>query len=193
MGARAEPELTTTELAVLGFLARGPHTGYELRKVIGGSVAYFWAPAKSRIYAVLERLVARGFATSEAVPQQTRPDKQVHRITNAGRAALRAWLADPQVDPDTSRNPILLKLFFGEQADPSALVEMVDQRQGELRALLVELEEIERRIAGSERDFYGYLTLRWGLLRVRATLEWTDETLAALSARLAAEGRLGRP
>lgn len=177
---------TITELALLAFLAHGPHSGYDLQKKIAGSVAYFWSPAKSRIYAVLPRLVERGFATSEDVPQETRPDKQIYRITERGREAVRAWLDDPSVEPDTSRNPILLKLFFGREADPSALVEMVEQRRRELVALLAELEAIELKIRDREEDFYGYLTLRWGLLRLRATIAWCDDALAALRKRTAA-------
>jgi hypothetical protein len=60
---------------------------------------------------------------------------------------------------------------------------MVEERRRELAALLAELEEIEQKIRGRDEDFYGYLTLRWGLLRVRATIGWADETLAALRAR----------
>jgi DNA-binding PadR family transcriptional regulator len=180
---KANPDLTITELAILGFLTDGPHSGYDLQKRIGGSVAYFWSPAKSRIYAVLPRLVERGLATCEDVPQESRPDKQIYRIDDRGRAAVRAWLQDPRVEQDTSRNPILLKLFFGRDADPEALVEMVEERRRELAGLLAELEEIERKIRDRDEDFYGYLTLRWGLLRLRATLEWADETLQALRAR----------
>jgi len=179
----ASEELTITELAILGFLNRRPYTGYDLSKQIGASVAYFWSPAKSRIYAVLARLAERGLATSEDVPQESRPDKQIYRITEQGRDVVRRWLGDPSVEPDTSRNPILLKLFFGHQADPAALVAMVEDRRRELVELLAEYEEIERRIKDRDEDFYGYLTLRWGLLRVRATIDWADEALRALNRR----------
>jgi PadR family transcriptional regulator AphA len=178
-------DLTITELAVLAFLGRGSRSGYDLQKLIAGSVAYFWSPARSRIYAVLPRLVERGLATSEDVPQQGRPDKQIYRITDRGRTLVRGWLADPAVEPDTSRNPILLKLFFGRDADPAALVAMVEQRREELVALLAELEGIETRLRDRDDDLYSYLTLRWGLVRVRATLAWTDEALTALRARSA--------
>jgi DNA-binding PadR family transcriptional regulator len=183
-------EQTLTELVILGFLARRPLSGYDLRKLIAGSVGYFWSPAKSRIYAVLPRLVEQGLATSEDVRQATRPDKQIYTITPRGRDLVRSWLADPGVEPDTSRNPILVKLFFGREADPAALVEMVEQRRRELVALLAELEAIEERIRDRDEDFYGYLTLRWGLLRLRATIEWADETLRAVNQRRPADEQL---
>ncbi len=76
--------LTTTEAAVLALLAiEGERSGYDLHKLVSRSVGHVWAPAKSRLYAVLPRLAADGLAKSRSVRQSDRPDKQVYRITAA--------------------------------------------------------------------------------------------------------------
>ena len=54
--------LSLTEYAVLGLLTFGPASGYELDGLAGRSLVYFWRPAKSKIYAVLPRLVEQGLA-----------------------------------------------------------------------------------------------------------------------------------
>src|SRR3954447_16921321 len=107
-------ELSDTEYAVLGLLTFGERSGYELDKLAGRSIGYFWRPAKSKIYAILPRLVERGLAKSSTVVQERRPDKTLYRITRQGRHALRAWLAsEPPPGGHPGRNPLLLKLFFG--------------------------------------------------------------------------------
>src|SRR6266516_288005 len=105
-------ELTSTEAAGLALLAAGKRSGYELNKAIEQSVGFFWSPAKSQLYAVLPRLVGRGFATVRHVRQSDRPDKRVYAITRAGRAVVERWLADPEFEADPARHPFLLKLFF---------------------------------------------------------------------------------
>ncbi len=42
---------------MLGLLAEGDRSGYDLLKRAERSVAHMWAPAKSQLYAVLPRLV----------------------------------------------------------------------------------------------------------------------------------------
>src|SRR3954464_7815398 len=103
-----------THAAPLGLLTQGGElSGYDLQREAESSGGLFWAPAKSRIYAVLPQLVARGFATSREGVQIGRPNKQLYKVSKAGRAALQAWLEEPPVfEPE--RAPLLLKLYFGD-------------------------------------------------------------------------------
>ena len=52
------------EYAILGLLARGESSGYDLARAADRSIAYMWAPSRSQIYKVLPRLVAWGLATA---------------------------------------------------------------------------------------------------------------------------------
>ena len=164
--------LTATEAAVLGLLAtRGERSGYDLRKLVEGSVGYFWSPAKSQTYAVLPRLVRQGLLTRRDVEQSQRPDKQLYRITERGERAVREWLAEP-VHPEPDRNVLLLKLFFGEYTSPDALLEHVRAYRREAEELRAELDAIEERAAGRERDFYPALTRRYGRAWADAVIGW---------------------
>jgi DNA-binding PadR family transcriptional regulator len=171
--------LTATEASVLGLLTRGPKSGYELKQAADRSVGYFWTPAKTQIYAVLPRLVQAGLATRREVVQQGRPNKQVYRVTAAGRSALRAWLASSDVGPEPSRNPLLLKLFFGDLADRDALIEHVRRERDSAEKLRRELQEIDAR---SEPDPFRALTRRYGLAYADAVRSWADEALRELEA-----------
>ena len=84
----AAPPVTATEVAVLGLLADGERSGYDLLRAAERSVGFFWTPAKTQLYAVLRKLVENGFATSRLVRQYERPDKTLYRLTDLGRSTV---------------------------------------------------------------------------------------------------------
>jgi PadR family transcriptional regulator, regulatory protein AphA len=165
--------LTTTEAALLGLLRKQPMSGYDLRKDVERSVGYFWSPAKTQIYATLPRLVEAGFATQEKVVQDARPDKTIYSITDEGREALREWVEEAPLEGGQGRNVILLKVFFGEGAEPAALRAQLDERRAEAEGLLAELRELEE--AGKGTSPFQALTRRFGFLYAEALLRWTEE------------------
>jgi PadR family transcriptional regulator AphA len=167
--------LTTTEVAVLGLLTRGPKSGYDVKKHAETSVGYFWDPAKSQIYAVLPRLVEAGYATSRKVAQEHRPDKQVYRITRRGREALKDWIELTPPPSDPARNPLLLKVFFGDLADPAAVLEQVRARREDAEELKAELDRIDEGSTGREGDFYPSLTRSYGHHWADAVIHWAKE------------------
>jgi PadR family transcriptional regulator, regulatory protein AphA len=182
--------LTATEAALLGLLRKGPMSGYDLRKDVERSVGYFWAPAKTQIYATLPRLVEAGYATQEKVVQSARPDKTIYELTEAGREALREWVEDAPLEAGHGRNLILMKLYLGEDADPEALRRQLAERRAEAERLLAEIGELEE--AGASGSPFEAITRRWGLLYAEALLRWTDEAAAALTSSRAVGGRRNR-
>jgi len=174
--------LSDTEYAVLGLLTFGERSGYELDKLARRSIGYFWRPAKSKIYAILPRLVERGFAERTTVAQTRRPDKQLYRLTSHGESALREWLDKDEPIRGVARDGLLLKVFFGAYADVDALRAQVAGRKQRAEQQLAELEQIERSI-DRDADFFPYLTLLHGLEDARSTIAWCDGALAELERR----------
>jgi PadR family transcriptional regulator, regulatory protein AphA len=173
------PELSDTEYAVLGLLTFGERSGYELDKLARRSIGYFWQPAKSKIYAILPRLVERGLAVSSPVPQDGRPDKRLYRLTPSGEASLRSWLGSGEPVFRTTRDGLLVKLFFGDLGEPDGLRAQLLERKREAEQKLAELEEIDRNL-DREEDFFPFLTLLHGLEVTRAMIRWVDEALGEL-------------
>jgi PadR family transcriptional regulator, regulatory protein AphA len=162
------PRISATDAALLGLLTRGGElSGYDVQRMAETATGFFWAPAKSRIYAVLPQLVERGFATSREVLQTGRPNKQLYRITKAGRAALQVWLEEPPViEPE--RAPLLLKLYYGDLLDPEILIAHV-------RKVRTEAQDLKRRLeaaAPAETPFEA-VTVRQGLEWARAMIRWS--------------------
>jgi DNA-binding PadR family transcriptional regulator len=172
--------LSLSEYAVLGLLADGPLSGYELHKRAERTIGYFWRPAKSKIYELLPRLSEAGYVASRHVPQDRRPDKQVHRLTPLGRETLRDWLESHDLPKTVARNPLLLKLFFGGHGNTTALVDLIAERRGRAEQQLAELRELESGI-DPDRDVFGYLTLLHGIEDAESTARWCVVALDVLS------------
>lgn len=170
--------LPVTTFAVLGQLAAGPSSGYEIKARLAGGAAQFWHASYSQIYAELRRLAALGLADEEHVPQSARPDKRVYTITAAGREALGEWLREPW-GLASLKDESLVKLTM---ADPLP----VDLVVGELRRLREAHErrraEFEGQIAALPPDSSPYLAiaLRKGVHAQTAFAAWCEESIAAL-------------
>jgi PadR family transcriptional regulator, regulatory protein AphA len=180
-------QLSYTEYAVLGLLTFGDRSGYDLDALANRTIGFFWRPAKSKIYVALPRLVERGLASAAPVAQEKRPDKTVYRITARGRRELRAWLDSPDVVVAPARHGLLLKLFFGAHADPDALIALIERHKRRAEEQLATLEQIEAELdsEATERDFFPYLTLLYGLEDARSTITWAEDVLRLLAKRAA--------
>jgi DNA-binding PadR family transcriptional regulator len=174
-----ERALTTTEAAVLGHLSFGELSGYDLTKSIETGVGMFWSPARSGIYAVLPRLVAKGLATRRGVRQSGRPDKHVYAITDAGHAALRRWLESGPSEPDPAHNPLLLRVFFGAESDPGTVARHVAERRRQAEERLGLLAGL--RGDAEAHDVYRRFVVDWGLEYYEAVVRWADVTLRELA------------
>jgi PadR family transcriptional regulator, regulatory protein AphA len=130
--------LSHTSFVVLGLVDRfGPLTPYGMKKLIAQSLANFWPPvAHSKVYAEAERLAADGYL-DERREAHGRRRKRYH-MTDAGREALRVWLAEPDTRPAEIRDPGLVQVFFGADPEPIAAARIRHHA-----AKLAELEELQ--------------------------------------------------
>jgi PadR family transcriptional regulator, regulatory protein AphA len=174
---------TLSEYAVLGLLCHlgEPISGYDLRKVIDSSVGYIWQPSKTHVYVVLRHLEHAGLATRREVEQRGKPDKQLYEATAAGRAAVRTWLERDEDVSDPDRSILLLKLFFGAQADRNAIVRQLTAFRDSFARRLETYESMQVSPRDRVSDEFTRLTLRYGIERARASLDWADAALEELN------------
>lgn len=182
--------LPVTTYAVLGQLADGPRSGYEIKSLLEDGAAHFWHASYSQIYSELRRLRELGLASEEHVQQAARPDKRVYTITADGRAALEAWLREPW-GLASLKDESLVKLTLAAPLPPALVA-------GELRRLKAAHErrmaDFEDRIAALPADAGPYLALalRKGVHAQRAFAAWCQEAIEALGDPPAGEGADGR-
>jgi PadR family transcriptional regulator AphA len=115
-----ERKLTTTSYAVLGLVDLwGPCTPYDLKQAIEMTLANFWPVPHTTFYAEPEKLEQAGLLSVEQEEGGRR--RKLYSITDAGRTALRAWVAEPDAAPPQLHDELMLKVFLG--ADPEPLAE----------------------------------------------------------------------
>ena len=171
---------------LLGLLGE-PATGYELKKLFDDSLSHFWDAEQSQIYTTLARLRNEGMLTRKTVPSDKGPDRKVYARTAKGRKELLKWLA---AGPDIGdfRLPYLSQVFFlDEFDDPNDAVKFLRKLRAHFRAWFEALSAIDSEF---REDFPGYpdiipgdnlypaITLRFGLKRIKATLDWIEESIA---------------
>ncbi len=155
---------------MLGLLRLGgPATPYDLKQRVAGSVGNFWSVPHSQLYSEPDRLVGRGLASVEQ--EQGGRRRKSFAITDAGAAALDAWVASPPTDLGELRTPALLAVFFG--SDPAEVAATQLPRH---EAKLAEYEQLAAagRAAAPDAPTGPLLTIHAGILTERAWIAyWT--------------------
>src|SRR5947208_216609 len=121
-------------LGLLGLSGRQPRSGYEIKKAIDSVTSHFWSESHGQLYPVLKRLAADKLVRAREHKVGGRA-KTLYAITAAGRKHLRGWL-DAPVEVGKPRDELILKLFFGSEADIPALIRQVTVRRDHAEALL---------------------------------------------------------
>jgi PadR family transcriptional regulator AphA len=174
-----------TAFVILGMLGINPMSGYDIHKAIQGSVAYFWSESYGQIYPTLKGLAAEGLIAPGEASAGVRSRRRVYSLSAKGRAALRAWLAEPpRAQPP--RIEILLKLFFGRSAPPPICAGHLREFRNSQQRALDECLEFEKQFvaakgAGDPGLPFRRATWRYGIFHLRASIAWADETLAFLA------------
>ena len=114
-GARAR---SLTEWVVLGLIAEGPTHGFAVSRLLarGGDVGRVWAATRPLTYRAIDQLASDGSIEPVRTEPGGGPPRTVHRVTPAGRRALRRWLREPVAHPREVRSELLVKLLLLERA-----------------------------------------------------------------------------
>jgi DNA-binding PadR family transcriptional regulator len=163
--------MTTTGYALLGLLALRPWTTYELAQQVRRSLAWFWPRTERKLYDEPKRLVAAGYATARE-EFTGRRKRTVYEITDAGRAALRGWLAEPSLPPSVE-NEAMVRVFFADGGDLASLQTTLAAMEDGARERLTRLAAMEEGdYPFPERRHITALAMRLQQDQERTTLEW---------------------
>lgn len=186
--------LSATGLAVLGLVAlMGEATSYDMKQAARTSIGNYWSFPHSQLYAEPKKLAEHGLLEEEQEPQGRR--RRVFRLTDEGRATLRAWLADSETQPMELRDEGLLKLAFALEASDHELRSLA-QRQQEIHQHWIDhYDETATWLAPTGETRFTRATLEMGRRYRRVSLAfWQDvETLADTGEMPTIEARQGVP
>ena len=172
--------LSPTAKVVLGMIALGERTGYDIKRTVEHSTAFFWGASYGQIYPELGRLERAGLVKGKA--QTGGRGRREYTVTARGRRALAEWLSADAPLAFNTRDEGLLKQFFGD-----------------LVPLEVQLENVRRVIAQNESGLAFFRTivaegstadvLEYGI----DFLEWNIGWWRGFEGRLKRRARAPRP
>jgi PadR family transcriptional regulator AphA len=168
----ADHRMTATSYLVLGLLADAPATSYELKRRVALTIGNFWEFAHSQLYDEPVRLAAAGLVDTSIESGGRR--RRTYTITDAGRAELAGWLAEPTPGRTDVRDPGLLKLFFAKHARPADVRAIAADQHRAHRDRADEYERTHQLLAGAA-DHWQMKSLELGI-RYERTVEgfWAD-------------------
>jgi DNA-binding PadR family transcriptional regulator len=95
--------------ALLGLLAEGPMSGYDVMKRFEHSLGRIWPARANHIYVELRKLEAEGLVVAVGEGARNRRD---YALTEAGLAELTVWLRAPPADHALRLEPLLRAHFL---------------------------------------------------------------------------------
>lgn len=180
--------------AILGFLATEDQTGYDLKtRCFDDKASHFWTADQAQIYRTLDRLEAMKLVEARLKVQRGRPDRNVYRVTQAGRDYLDSWLTEHHPSP-ALRDPFLIQIAFADQLPDDAVLALLqltrDEHQEKLSDLRGRRKTFAERTKG-RRDRTVQLeqmTYDAALTRQRATIDWLDDCIETIQGEVSDHG-----
>lgn len=166
------------EHAVLALLAAGGGTGhgYDLARQFqaGQPLGEVLRLEPSMLYHHLKKLERNGWVTTEVEPQGSRPPRQVHTLTKAGRAEVDGWLVEPVERTREIRLDFLVKLYFVRRLAPQSVPALIDRQRVVLTGALTRLRNQTAMGTGNEDARFTRDVLDLRLRQTQAAINWLD-------------------
>ncbi|QLH26227.1 PadR family transcriptional regulator [Streptomyces sp. Rer75] len=181
--------------AVLAALLDEELSGYQLVKAFDLGVANFWHAQPQQVYAELTRLERDGLITGREVVQDTRPNKRLFQVTDAGLAELDHFTATA-AKPSFMRDDLVVKVQAADHVDTRTLIARLTERAALAQDKIDLFGKLLRGMRGdrTEEEFlrHGerigpYLTCLRGLAFEQGNLDWCERTVAVLREREGAD------
>jgi DNA-binding PadR family transcriptional regulator len=133
--------------ALLGLLAEGPASGYDLARRFQEGLQSVWPAQHPQIYSELSRLANAGLIEVDSHGPRRRT---AYRITDAGLTEVRHWLAEDEIDHSFRMEPLLRSFFFW----------------------LMEPEDLKRRLREEQAQFERFAEFLRGYAGAKDRGEW---------------------
>ncbi|MGI5959087.1 MAG: PadR family transcriptional regulator [Massiliimalia sp.] len=178
------------EYLILGLLILSPMTGYELQQFIKKNLALICSHSAGSVQRALAKLEKDGKITVSETAEDKRR-KKIFAITDVGRSAFSAWIAQP-MQADKVKNMELTRLFFAGLAKPeeriSAIQDYIRQME-DTKSVLLAIRDSFNRMNAHELPpgtdwtqvlrFQEY-TIEYGIAAAEFEIGWYSQLLCKL-------------
>lgn len=164
-------------------LLRGPSHGYELQATLGAELGQLWETRASHLYLTLGRMQRDGLVVTSRQRQDNLPDRQLVRLTAAGRRSAEGWLAASSGGQDLVVRLAVARLVVPDHVERMAGVAAEDRRRA-----LQRLRSMRRSVS----EGFQPEALEFEIRRVEGELRWASmvrDTAGAIASRADAPRR----
>lgn len=171
--------------AILTLLQRGAMSGYDLKKAIQASAYMPWSGNNNQVYKALAQLCAEGLLAGETLHREDAPTKKLYRLTEAGQAALRAWVQATVPEAPGMRGLFLIQLEAAAGVAPALVSTLLAQYRAQVHnewTIQNEMLRRKREAAGESAAWIQGVLADSVLRFYRSEVDWADAALLAASA-----------
>lgn len=162
------------EYIIMGMLMEGTMSGYDLKKVIDGSVGTFYKASFGSLYPALKRMTDRGLLSVRDMEDSK--NKKLYTLLPEGRELFFRWLAEPL---QSSRTELLGKIFFYDYLDEDTRQQHLEEYLNKIAGEIGRLQAVERIVAAElaelpqpDNYYYRVSVLSYGLAHYIMEQEW---------------------
>lgn len=166
-------DLNHTALVILGMLATGPKSGYDIKRLVDRSTRFFWSASYGQIYPELRALEEGGLVRGERASRGGR-SRTAYELTPDGVDALRGWLTSSRELTHEVRDEGILKLFFSGVLEREEQLAVVAAMRARYEGLATRLRDEVLPLAAA--DGFPALTAECGVALYERLAEWCAET-----------------
>jgi DNA-binding PadR family transcriptional regulator len=154
-------------------------SGYDIKRFLQILGWLLGNTSFGTIYPALHALHQDDLVTVEVVPHPSRPARKIYAITEAGREALREWIAQPPPS-NTGLRSFIMHLILAGVSSRDGLAAYLRQRREVAAERHSALEQAVEAL--SEQGSLGeQMAIEYGLAIANTELAWLEVKLAQLS------------
>jgi DNA-binding PadR family transcriptional regulator len=166
------------ELLLLGLLDQEAMHGYRLNEFLEHRLSFVSDLKRPTAYRLLEQLLARGLVERESERAGRRPERQVYRLSTAGRARFDRLLREQLADAEQTVHPGNVALLFSDRVPPAERRDLLRRRRDGVATLrAVAANTLEPHAPASPPR----LALEHDLAHLDAEMAWLDRTIEGLT------------
>ena len=170
----AESKIARLGYALLGLIKTAPRSGYKLRMLFETTPNATYSSSPGSIYPALKALEKAGLVTQRPPTGA----KRLYHLTEAGEAALKAWLKAPVGDEEIARHldmALLRFAFLDILGDREASLRFLASFEAAARAHAASLATFLDGADGQELTLQGRLAVEHGLKSVICSADWAAD------------------
>lgn len=162
----------TVEHILLYLLEQRPMHGYELYQELCSmeGISLIWNIKQALLYAILEKLEAKGYLRSELVQGEAHLPRKIFHITGSGQSSLQDWLNLPVRRARDFRQEFLAKLIIARRIGKQEALNLIQTQEAACEIWLRDLKTAMQ--STQARHFDAWLVYSFRIQRLEMIQQW---------------------